>query len=52
MDPRKENVLRNQFAKEAAKHQIGSPFRINEYIEYRLKGLDKKTALEKTKSHP
>ena len=45
-----QNRLANQYRKEANKHQICSPGRINEYIGYRLKGYSDEKALEKTKN--
>jgi hypothetical protein len=50
MDPREKNRLSNLFRKEADQLNIGSPYRIKEYIEYRIKGLSKEKAIEKTKS--
>jgi len=39
-----QNAKRNQFAKEVT-HIIGSPYRIHEYCNYRLKGKSKEEAL-------
>lgn len=52
MDIIQKNKLANIYAKEAEKHKIGSPFRIGEYIKYRLKGYSEKKSLEKVKKNP
>ena len=52
MDAAERNRLSNQYRREADKHQIGSPYRINEYIALRLKGLTDEAAIKKVKSHP
>ena len=51
MDPREQNVKMNQFGREARQLGIGSPYRMDEYCRYRLKGFSKERALEKTKNH-
>lgn len=49
MDARERNRLANIYRREADHHRIGSPFRINEYIKYRLQGMTQEKALAKTK---
>lgn len=48
-DPRELNALYAKYKREADAHGIGSPYRINEYVQYRLKGMSQKRAIEKTK---
>lgn len=51
MDVREENALRNKYAREAVKHLVGSPYRVNEYVTYRMKGMSEAEAIEKTRNH-
>lgn len=44
-----KNFKANQYRREAEVHNIGSPFRINVYINARLAGLSQKAAVEKAK---
>ena len=44
-----KNRLANVYRREADQHGIGSPYRIDEYIQYRLRGLTQGQALAKTK---
>ena len=48
-DIREQNAKVNSLRREADKHKIGSPYRIDEYIKYRMKGYSEKKALEKIK---
>lgn len=48
MTPSEKNAQANRFRKEV-ENIIGSPYRISEYISYRVKGMSPEKALEKTK---
>ena len=48
-DAMNANAESNRLRREADKHKIGSPYRINEYIEYRLRGDSEEEALKKVK---
>ncbi len=50
MDPRERNRLANRYKKEADEFNIGSPYRIDEYIRYRLRGMSPETAIKKVRS--
>ena len=50
IDIPEKNRLHNQYRKEADLLKIGSPYRIDEYIRYRMRGLSIKKSLEKTKA--
>lgn len=51
-DAREINRLVNEYRKEAEQLGIGSPYRINEYIRFRMLGLSKGKAIEKTRRGP
>ena len=44
------NRLANVYRREANKLGIGSPYRIDEYIRFRMVGMSKAKAIEKVKS--
>jgi len=46
MDPRVQNRLANTYRKEADRFSIGSPYRNDEYIKLRIKGLSPEKAIE------
>lgn len=50
MDPREINALMNRFRREAQKHAIGSPYRINEYCILRSQGKSEEDALRLTRN--
>lgn len=49
---REKNRLANIYKREADIHKIGSPSRIDEYINYRMKGKSQDEALALCKNQP